>query len=116
MGIYTDDRRPALEDWLERKLAALPSGIRRDVTAWARDLRDGTARSRARSPRTVNHYVASALPALAAWSGRHDQLRQVTRGDVAGAVSPQRGKQRNDTIRHCAQGRPRQTSTPPSPP
>ena len=98
MGIYTDNRRPALEDWLERKLAALPPGIRRDVTAWARDLRDGTARSRARSPRTVNQYIASALPALAAWSERHDQLRQVTRDDVAGAVSPQRGKQRNDTI------------------
>ena len=66
MGIYTDDRRPALEDWLERKLVALPPGIRRDMTAWARALRDGTARSRVRSPRTVNHYVASALPALSA--------------------------------------------------
>jgi len=100
MGIYTDDRPPALEDWLERTLATLPPGIRRDVTAWARALRDGTARSRsrARSPRTVNHYVASALPALSAWSGRYDQLRQVTRDDVAGAVSSQRGKQRNDTI------------------
>ena len=98
MGIYTDDRRPALKDWLEHKLAALPPGIRRDVTAWARALRDGTARSRARSPRTVNHYAASALPPLSAWSERHDQLRQVTRADVAGAVSPQRGQQRNDTI------------------
>jgi len=97
MGIYTDDRRPALEDWLERKLAALPPGIRRDVTAWARALRDGTARSRARSPRTVNHYVASALPALAAWSERYDQLRQVTRDDILGIVGPQRGQQRNDT-------------------
>lgn len=98
MGIYTDDRRPALEDWLERKLAALPPGIRRDVTAWARALRDGTSRSRARSPRTVNHYVASALTALAAWSRRYDQLRQVTRDDVLDAVSHQRGQQRNDTI------------------
>lgn len=98
MGICTGDRRPALEDWLERTLAALPPGIRRDVTAWARALRDGTARCRACSPRTVNHYVASALPALPAWSERYDQLRQVTRDDVLGAVSSQRGKQRNDTI------------------
>jgi hypothetical protein len=44
MGIYSDDRRSALEDWLERKLAALPAGIRRDVTAWARALRDGPPR------------------------------------------------------------------------
>jgi hypothetical protein len=93
MGIYTDDRWPALEDWLERKLAALPPGIRGDVTAWARALRDGTARSRAGSPRTVNHYVASALPALSVWSGRYDQLRQVTRDDVGGAGPP-----RDDTI------------------
>ncbi|MGH3200175.1 MAG: hypothetical protein ACRDNT_30615 [Streptosporangiaceae bacterium] len=97
MGIYTDDRRPALEDWLERKLAALPPGIRRDVTAWARALRDGTARSGARSPRTVSHYVASALPAVTAWSARYDQLRQVTRDDIPGIAGPQRGRQRNDT-------------------
>ena len=97
MGIYTDDRRPALDDWLERKLAALPPGISRDVTAWARALRDGTARSRARSPRTVNHYVASALPALAAWSEHYDHLREVTRDDILAIVGPQRGQQRNDT-------------------
>ncbi|MGH3182561.1 MAG: hypothetical protein ACRDOE_11745, partial [Streptosporangiaceae bacterium] len=97
MGIYTGDRRPALEDWLERKLAALPPGIRRDVTAWARALRDGTARSGARSPRTVSHYVASALPAVTAWSARYDQLRQVTRDDIPGIAGPQRGRQRNDT-------------------
>jgi hypothetical protein len=97
MGIYDDDRPPALEDWLERRLATLPPGIRRDVTAWARALRDGTARSPARSPRTVNQYVASVLPALTAWSVHHDQLREVTRDNVLAITGPQRGRQRNDT-------------------
>ncbi|MGH3123214.1 MAG: tyrosine-type recombinase/integrase [Streptosporangiaceae bacterium] len=112
MGIYDDDRPPALEDWLESKLGALPPAVRRDVTAWAQALRDGTARSGPRSPRTVNQYAASLLPALASWSLRHDHLREVTRDDVLAFTRPLRGQQRNDAIgalrslfRFCARAR-----------
>jgi hypothetical protein len=36
MGVLVDDRRPAFENWLERKLDGLTPGISRDVEAWQR--------------------------------------------------------------------------------
>ena len=74
-----------------------PRASRRDVTAWARALREGTARSRSRSPRTVNHHVASALPALSAGP---DPMTSCARSlaTTSATLSPQRGRRRDDTI------------------
>ena len=48
MGVLDDDRRPSFESWLERKLEGLAPGIRADVEAWLRTMRDGGPRSRPR--------------------------------------------------------------------
>jgi hypothetical protein len=49
MGLLDDDRRPAFEDWVERRLDGLAPGIRSDAEAWLRTLRDGGPRSEAGS-------------------------------------------------------------------
>jgi len=52
LDLLDDDRMPAFERWLDRKLADLAVGIRTEVEAWLRHLRDGgpRARPRARTP------------------------------------------------------------------
>ena len=51
LHLFDDDRIPAFETWLDRKLDAITPGIRRDVEAWLRVLRHGSPRSRARATR-----------------------------------------------------------------
>ncbi|MFI9848710.1 hypothetical protein ACIHFD_67770, partial [Nonomuraea sp. NPDC051941] len=45
LDLLDDDRIPAFESWLERKLVALTPGIRADVEGWLRTLREGGPRS-----------------------------------------------------------------------
>ena len=73
-----DDRRPAFDAWLDRKLDGLTGGTRRDVERWLRTLKDGGPRSRPRSIATVHSHLGKALPALSDWSARYHYLREVT--------------------------------------
>jgi hypothetical protein len=98
MGVLVDDRRPAFEDWLDRKLDGLAPGISGEVEAWQRVLYDGGPRTRARHRSTGNNYLNSVLPALVAWSGRYHHLREVTRDDVLAVVATVHGAQRSNTI------------------
>jgi hypothetical protein len=41
VGVFSDDRVPAFETWLERSLARLAPGIQADVEHWLRTLRHG---------------------------------------------------------------------------
>ncbi len=82
MGILVDDRRPAFESWLGRKLDGLAPGIAREVEAWQRTLHDGGPRKRARHRSTGGKYLNSIQPALAVWSRRYHHLRAVTRDDL----------------------------------
>lgn len=66
MGVLVDDRRPAFEAWLERKLDGLAPGISGEVEAWARALHDGGPRSRARHHATVWNYLNAIRPTLMA--------------------------------------------------
>jgi hypothetical protein len=95
MGIVDDDRPPALEPWLRATLAGLGPAIGQDVHQWARVLRDGGPRSRARHIETVRNYVRAAVPALTEWSTRYDHLREVTRGDVLAYLNTLRGNPRD---------------------
>ncbi|MEU7874296.1 integrase [Dactylosporangium sp. NPDC049140] len=81
MGVVVGDRPAPLESWLDTKIAILAPAIGRDVLQWARVLRDGGPRTRARHPETVRGYVAAVVPALAGWSTRH-HLREIVRDDV----------------------------------
>ena len=48
-GLLDDDRRPAFDAWLDRKLGGVAGGIRRDAERWLRTLKNGSPRSRPRS-------------------------------------------------------------------
>ncbi len=70
LGLFDDDRIPAFESWLERKLVDLAPGIRRDAEDWLRTLRDGGPRSRPRS-QASSSLPTSTRSARCWWTGRH---------------------------------------------
>jgi integrase len=98
LGIFRDDRSPAVEAWLARALGGLAPGIAREAEAWARALLDGGSRSRARSQGTVRIYLNALRPALARWSSQYGHLREVTRDDVNAALAGTDGTQRARAI------------------
>lgn len=108
IGIFDDDRVPSFKRWLERKLADVAPGIRRDVESWLRLLRDGGPRNQPRAQQTIWSYLNEIRPALLAWSARYHHLREVTRDDILAVRDGFHGKQRESVIvalrslfRHC---------------
>ena len=97
-GLLDDDRRPAFDAWLDRKLDGVAGGIRRDAERWLRTLKDGAPRSRPRSIATVHSHLGKALPALLDWSARYHHLREVTRDDIQDHVRGLHGSQRHNTL------------------
>ncbi|MFJ2191863.1 hypothetical protein ACIOJE_28660 [Kitasatospora sp. NPDC087861] len=98
MGLFADDRAPAVDRWLERKLNVVTPGIRGVVESWARTLLDGGPRSEPRARQTAWVYLNEIQPVLLEWSGRYDHLREVTREDVIAARGAAGGKQRESRI------------------
>jgi integrase len=98
LGIFRDDRNPAVEVWLARALGGLAPGIARETEAWARALLDGGPRSRARSQDTVRVYLNALRPALTRWSSRYGHLREVTRDDVNAVLAGMDGVRRARAI------------------
>ncbi|PGH49713.1 site-specific integrase [Streptomyces sp. Ru87] len=98
LGLFIDDRAPAVDRWLERKLHEVTPGIRRDVEAWARTLLDGGPRSEPRSRHTAWAYLGEIQPLLLEWSHRYDHLREVSREDIITARDAVTGKQRENRI------------------
>jgi len=98
LGILRDDRTPAFDAWLSRKLPDLAPAIAADVAAWVSTLRHGGPRSRPRAEDTVRNYLHAALPALADWSARYDYLREVTRADVHAVVDGMTGLPRKRAL------------------
>ena len=97
-GMLDDDRRPAFDAWLDRKLDGVAAGIRRDAERWLRTLKDGGPRSRPRHVATVHSHLGKALPALLDWSARYHHLREVTRDDIQDHVRGLHGSQRHNTL------------------
>jgi hypothetical protein len=93
-----DDRRPAFDAWLDRKLDGVTAGIRRDAERWLRTLKDGGPRSRPRSTATVHSHLGKVLPALQDWSARYRHLREVTRDDIEDHVRGLHGSRRHNTL------------------
>lgn len=98
MGVLLDDRPGTFEGWLTGKLDGLVPGIRSITEEWVRTLRDGSPRSRPRSPHTAQSYLRYARPALLEWSVRYHHLRQVTRQDVLDHTNALRGARRQITL------------------
>ena len=108
LRLLDDDRVPAFQRWLERKLADLAPGIRRDTEAWLRRLRDGGPRSRPRDINTIWAYLNETRPILLDWSTHHDHLREITREDIVAIADSLHGSKRHHTLsvlrslfRHC---------------
>jgi integrase len=98
MGVFTDDRRPSFESWLDRKLTGLAPGIRCGTESWLRALRDGGPRARPRDQATAWNYLNVILPVLLDWSARHHHLREITRDDVATCLGALHGSRRLNTL------------------
>jgi hypothetical protein len=98
MGVLVDDRRSSFEDWLDRKLDGLPTGIGHPVEAWVRTLRDGGPRSPARHPATAMAHLNNLRPVLLAWSARYDHLREVTRDDIVVVLDGLHGSRRSNVL------------------
>lgn len=98
MGILCDDRPATFEQWLAGKLDGLAPGIGSETQRWARTLRDGSPRTRPREQNTVQSYLRVARPALLAWSGGYDHLREVTHADVVAYADTLHGHHRQSTM------------------
>jgi hypothetical protein len=98
MGVLTDDRRPSFEGWLERKLDGLAAGIRQDVEAWLRTMRNGGPRTKPRDIASVWNLLNHLRPTLTGWSDRYDHLREVTRDDVIAILGELHGSRRSNVL------------------
>lgn len=98
LGLFTDDRTPAVDRWLDRKLDAVAPGIRGEVESWARTLLDGGPRSEPRARQTAWTYLNEIQSVLLEWSSHYDHLREVTREDIIAARDAASGKQRESRI------------------
>jgi len=58
---------------------------------------EGDARSRPRSPSSLNVYYGAVTPLLQSWSASHDHLREITTADLTTALEPLRGARRRNT-------------------
>jgi hypothetical protein len=107
-GLLDDDRVPALDAWIESRLAGLAPGIAACARSWLHALQHGTARSRPRKPDTIRVYLRGVHPLLGGWSRHYGHLREVTTADVTAAISALRGHKRHQVLvalrslmRHC---------------
>jgi hypothetical protein len=98
MGVLDDDRRSSFEDWLERKLDGLATGIRAEAEAWLRTLRDGGPRARPRDIATAWKHMYCLRPVLLAWSSQYGHLREVTRDDVLAVLGELHGSRRSNVL------------------
>ncbi|WP_433662578.1 hypothetical protein ACQPW1_10740 [Nocardia sp. CA-128927] len=98
LALLDDDRVPAFDTWLDRKLDGVTPGIRREIEDWVRALHHGGHRTRRRDPHTGRAYLNDIRPALLDWSGRYDNLREVTREDILNVANALRGNRRRHTL------------------
>jgi integrase len=98
MGVLLDDRRPAFEDWLHRKLHGLAPGIRTAVEAWLRTMHDGGPRTKTRDVATVKIYMNNVRPVLIDWSLRYEHPREVTHEDILTVLKGLHGSERHNVL------------------
>jgi hypothetical protein len=87
-GLARASPRAAPEQWLARRLAALPAPFAAEVRTWTEALHGrGPRAARPRHPRTIEAYLRALETPLAAWAGRYGSLRQVTTEDLAAELA-----------------------------
>jgi integrase len=94
-GLASINPRAPLEQWLARRLAALPAPFAAEVRIWTEALHGrGLRASRPRHPRTIEAYLRVLETPLAAWAGQYGSLRQVTTEDLTTQLAPLTGATR----------------------
>jgi len=87
-GLVRTNPRAALEQWLARRLAALPAPVAAEVRIWTEALHGrGPRAGRPRHPRTIEAYLRVLETPLGAWAGQYGSLRQVTTEDVTAQLA-----------------------------
>ncbi|MCX4768627.1 MULTISPECIES: hypothetical protein [unclassified Streptomyces] len=86
LGRLDEDRADPLDQWLERNLACLPTGIRTDVADWVDVLRNGNPRRRPKAELTWKNYLLQIRPTLLSWSTEHETLREISKAEVVAAL------------------------------
>lgn len=82
-GLACTNPRAALDQWLERRLAALPAPFAAEAWIWTEALHGrGPRAGRRRHPRTIEAYLRVLKTPLATWSARYGSLREVTTEDL----------------------------------
>jgi hypothetical protein len=85
----------AFQQWLARRLAALPAPLAAEVRTWTEALQGhGPRGGRPRHPRTIEAYLRVLETPLAEWAGRYGSLRQVTTEDLTAQLAPFTGATR----------------------
>lgn len=86
VGMFEDDRTPAISRWFTAQTAGLPATMVAELTVWFDVMHTGSAkppRRRPRSATTIDVYARASLPALRRWANEgHESLREITRAQV----------------------------------
>jgi integrase len=94
-GLVTPDPDRLIDPhqrWIETKIAAMPEQIADELHRWVRVLRgEGRHAHPARSFEVIRNYLFYAYPTLQAWTQRVSSLREITRDDVAAALTGKTG-------------------------
>ena len=94
-GMARANPRAALEQWVTRRIAALPAPFAEEVQIWTEALHGrGPRAARPRHPRTIEAYLRVLDTPLAQWAGQYGSLRQVTTEDLAAQLAPLSGATR----------------------
>lgn len=99
-GMLEDDRVPALVRWFEAKVAGLPADMQSELRVWLDVRRHGSTtppRLKPRAEATIRSQLGFAMPALLAWAGTHQSLREISRDHVH-AVLPPSGSPRSTML------------------
>ncbi len=100
LGCLVEDRTPAIDDWVNRRLEGLPEPMTSELRTWFEVMKHGSATAPRRRPRaeaTINLHLRWALPTLQAWAAEgHTSLREITREQVLDAL-PASGNPRSTT-------------------
>lgn len=93
LGLLLDDRTPAFDLYVTRRIARLPEQMRDEVADWIKHLRFGGNRAVPRIQQTVYSYLHRVMPVLEQWT-QHRALREIDSTAVKSALTGLTGYQR----------------------
>lgn len=94
-GLARANPQAAFQQWLARRLAAVPEPLAAEVRTWTDALQGrGPRAGRPRHPSTIEAYLRVLETPLATWAARYGSLREVTTEDLAAQLEQLSGATR----------------------